>query len=193
MMRLKSALLALGLAASLSACVPILLVGGVAVGAMVGSDPRKSEVIKTDFDLGAKISSDIIDTWKEKAHINVTAFNGMVLLTGEVPDEAAKAKVYEIAQRQSRARKIYDETVVSVPSTAANRLYDTQLTARVKTALLADANDADALHLQVITERSVVYLMGVSRSDIAESAARAASRVSGVRQVVKLVEPSAGN
>ncbi len=193
MMRLKSALLALGLAASLSACVPILLVGGVAVGAMVGSDPRKSEVIKVDFDLGAKISSDLVEAWAGKAHVNVTAFNGMVLLTGEVPDEAAKAKAFEIAQRQPRVRKIYNETVVSVPSTTANRLYDTQLTARVKTALLTDANDADALHLQVITERSVVYLMGVSRPDIAESAARAASRVSGVRQVVKLVEPLAGN
>ncbi|AZN37755.1 BON domain-containing protein [Iodobacter ciconiae] len=192
MMRLKNTLLALGLAASLSACVPVLLVGGVAVGAMVGSDPRKSEVIKTDFDLGAKISSDLIDAWKEKAHINVSTFNGVVLLTGEVPDEAAKVRAFEIAQRQSRARKIYNETVVSVPSTAANRLYDTQLTARVKTALLAGASDTDAVHLQVVTERSVVYLMGVSRPDISESAARAASRVSGVRQVVKLVEPLTG-
>jgi osmotically-inducible protein OsmY len=192
-MRLNSVLLAVAVVASLSACVPILLVGGVAVGAMVGSDPRKSEVMKVDFDLGAKMSSEMIDTWKEKAHVNVTVFNGMVLLTGEVPDEAAKAKAFEIAQRQPRVRKIYNETVVSVPSTAANRVYDTQLTARVKTALLTDANDADALHLQVITERSVVYLMGVSRPDIAESAARAASRVSGVRQVVKLVEPSAVN
>ncbi|MDW5417029.1 BON domain-containing protein [Iodobacter sp. CM08] len=189
MMQLKNALLAMGLAASLSACVPLLLVGGVAVGAMVGSDPRKSEMIKTDFDLSSQISSDLIDTWKDKAHINVSAFNGVILLTGEVPDEAAKAKAYEIAQRQTKVRKIHNEIVITTPSTAANRLYDTQLTARVKSALLTDANDADALHLQVITERSVVYLMGVSKPEIADSAARAASRVSGVRQVVKLVEP----
>lgn len=188
-MRLKSALLVMALAASLSACVPILLAGGVAVGAMIGSDPRKSEVIKTDFDLGAKISGEIIDTWKEKAHVNVSTFNGVVLLTGELPDEAARAKVFEIARAQPRVRKIYNETVIAAPSTASNRLYDTQLTARVKTALLAEASDADAVHLQVITERSVVYLMGTSLPALSESAASAASRVSGVRQVVKLVEP----
>jgi osmotically-inducible protein OsmY len=193
-MRLKRALLVMGLMVSLSACVPVLLAGGVAVGAMVGSDPRKSEMIKADFDVSAQISSDLIDAWKEKAHINVSVFNGVILLTGEVPDEAAKAKAYEIAQRRAKpGNKIHNETVVAAPSTAANRLYDTQLTARVKTALLTDASDAEALHIQVITERSVVYLMGTSKADIADAAARAASRVSGVRQVVKLVEPLAGN
>ncbi len=175
--------------AMLTACVPLVFVGGTAIGLWVGSDPRKPEIIKTDFDLGAQIDQKISETFKERAHVNVNVFNDLVLLTGEVPDAAARQQVEQFAwQMPRKPRKVYNETVIALPSSTTDRLNDSQLSARVKAAVLAQAEDATAVHVMVVTERQVVYLMGISKPAIVERAALAASKVSGVKQVVKLVE-----
>jgi osmotically-inducible protein OsmY len=146
-------------------------------------------MIKQDFDLGAQLSERIVDTYKERAHVNVNVFNDLVLLTGEVPDEAARQQVEQFAQQmRQRPRNVYNELVVALPSSTSARLNDSQISARVKTAVLAEAGDASAVHLMIVTERQVVYLMGIAKPSVTERAAKAASRVSGVKQVVKLVE-----
>lgn len=182
-------LVALLVLSSLSACVPVVFVGGAALGMWIGSDPRKPEAIKEDFDTGAQLSARVVDTYKDRAHVNVNVFNDLVLLTGEVPDEAAKQQIEQFAwQRAHRPRKVFNELVVAAPSSTSARLNDSQLSVRVKTAVLAEAGDASAVHIMIVTERQTVYLMGIAKPAIVEKAARAASRVSGVKQVVKLVE-----
>lgn len=186
MKKLVAALVAVSF---LSACVPLVFVGGAALGLWIGSDPRKPEVIKKDFDLGAQLSERIVDTYKERAHVNVNVFNDLVLLTGEVPDESAKRQIEQFAwQMKQRPRNVYNELVVAAPSSVKARANDSQISARVKTAVLAEAGDAAAVHLMIVTERQVVYLMGIAKPAIIERAAKAASKVGGVKQVVKLVE-----
>lgn len=186
---MKKLIAALVAVSCLSACVPMIFVGGAALGLWIGSDPRKPEVIKSDFDLGAQLSARIIDTYKERAHVNVQVFNDLVLLVGEVPDDAAKQQVEQFAwDMKHKPRKVYNELVVAPPASTKQRLNDSQISARVKTAVLAEAGDASAVHLLVVTERQVVYLMGIATPPIIDRAARAASKVPGVLQVVKLVE-----
>ncbi|MDR3427186.1 MULTISPECIES: BON domain-containing protein [Silvimonas] len=172
----------------LQGCVPLVFVGGAAVGVLVGTDPRPAETMKGDLDLGGKISATIIDTWKDQAHVNVNTFNSNILLTGEVPDEAARARVQQIAQSQTGVRHVYNETVVAPLSSTTDRLNDTQLTTRVKASIIGQGGDTSGFHLMVVTERKVVYLMGIAKPDVANQSAQAASLVSGVEQVVKLVE-----
>lgn len=186
MKKLIAALLA---ASFLSACVPLMVAGGAAMGLWIGSDPRKSDVIRTDFEMDAQLEAKIIDTYKERAHVNVNVFNDVVLLTGEVADGAAKQHVEQLAwQMKRKPREVYNELVVTAPSSLGDRGHDSQLSTRVKTAILADATDAAATHILVVTERSVVYLMGVSKRTIIDRAAETASKVTGVKQVVTLVE-----
>ncbi|WP_043649319.1 BON domain-containing protein [Chitinilyticum litopenaei] len=172
----------------LSGCVPLLVVGGVAVGAWIGSDPRKTVQIERDTSSGAEISARIIDTFKEKAHVNVTVYNGIALLTGEVPDDAARGTVEQLARKESRVRQVINETVIAPPSSAADRLNDSQLTTRVKSAILAGAGESQSVHILVVTERRVVYLMGLSTPELGNKAGILASKVGGVQQVVKLLE-----
>jgi len=183
---LSALLLSLGL----SACVPLVVIGGVAAGAWIGSDPRKTAVIKEDTDLGANISAKIIDEWKELAHVNVNTFSGAVLLTGELPSIEAQKKAVAMAKSFPQTRKVYDETVVGPVSSAVDRLNDTQLTTRVKSAVMLQVKDGASVHVQVITERGVVYLLGVGTPEVANQIATVAASVSGVQQVVKLVEPN---
>jgi osmotically-inducible protein OsmY len=181
---------ALLLSMGLSACVPLVVAGGVAVGAWIGSDPRKTVMIKDDSALAANISAKIIDQWKEFAHVNVNTFNGAVLLTGELPSAEAQQKATEIAKSFPHTRKVYNETVLGPRSSALDQMNDAQLTARIKSAVLIEVKDSASVHVQVITERGVVYLLGVAGAEIGTQIANTAASVSGVKQVVKLIEPT---
>ncbi len=189
-MKRSVVLSALMLSLGLSACVPLVVVGGVAIGAWIGSDPRKTAMIKEDTSLGANISAKVVDQWKELAHVNVNTFNGVVLLTGELPSVEAQQKAASIAKSFAQTRKLHDETVLAPPSSAVDRMNDTQLTTRVKSAVMLQVPDGASVHVQVITERGVVYLLGVATPEVANQIANVAASTSGVRQVVKLVEPS---
>ncbi|QKJ65616.1 BON domain-containing protein [Deefgea piscis] len=188
--RITAAILVASL--GLSACVPLVVVSGIAVGAWIGSDPRKTVMIKDDADLSANISAKIIDRWKELAHVNVDTFNGAVLLVGELPSAAAQQEATTIAKSFPKTRKVYNETVVAPPSSAMDRLNDSQLTARVKSAVMLQVPDGASVHVQIVTERKVVYLLGLASPQIANQIANIAASVSGVAQVVKLIEPSLG-
>ena len=93
--KFSSPLLALALAATLvatlSACVP-LVVGGAAMSAMVAVDRRTSGAQLEDEGIELRGASRLRDTFGDRAHINITSYNRQVLLTGEVPDDAARPK-----------------------------------------------------------------------------------------------------
>jgi osmotically-inducible protein OsmY len=65
---------------------------------------------------------------------------------------------------------------------------DALITTRVKTSLV-DSKDLQANAIKVVTERGVVYLMGLVTEREASRAAQIAAGVSGVVKVVKVFEP----
>ncbi|BCL74356.1 hypothetical protein JHS3_00920 [Jeongeupia sp. HS-3] len=181
------------LIATLTACVPLMLaLNLVEIGVLVGTDPRPLVVIKRDFDIAARLEALIDASYGDRAHVDVNAFNGVVLLSGEVPDAAAQQRLTAFASAEPGLRKLYNETVIGPPSASDQRANDAQLTARVKTAIVAYASDSlESLHLMVVTERRIVYLLGLTRPAYAEHAAIAASQVRGVAGVVVLIETGA--
>ena len=54
--------------------------------------------------------------------------------------------------------------------------------------LLLTKEGVPSVHIKVITENGVVYLMGILKPAQGKQAARVARRVSGVKKVVKLFE-----
>jgi osmotically-inducible protein OsmY len=110
-----------------------------------------------------------------------------VLLTGEVPDEAAKAT----AEREVRAVEgvvsVTNELDVAGVSSYTSRSSDTIITTKVK-ASLVDMKDISANSYQVVTERGVVYLQGRVTQREGQIGADVARGVSGVTKVVKVFE-----
>lgn len=181
----------LALSLGLTACVPLIVAGGVAVGLWVGSDPRKSDVIQSDHDLGWQLNEQILARYKEDdVHVNINVYNGQVLLTGEVPSEAARRDVDAMARQQKiKAREVINELVVGEPSSASARLVDSRISSQVKSSILTNSRiTSGSVHIMVTTERRVVYLMGLTKPSQIDRAANAAARVGGVERVVKLVE-----
>lgn len=175
------------LATSLAGCAP-LLVGGAAVGtALMISDRRSSGSQIDDEAIELRAATRLSEAFGDRAHISITSYNRQVLLTGEVPSEAAKQQAERIASSVDNVRAVVNELGVMAPTTLPQRSADALITGKVR-ASLVDASDLQANVFKVITERGTVYLMGRVTAREAERATSIARQISGVQKVVRIFE-----
>ncbi len=172
---------------SLAGCVPVLLAGGATAGYMFAEDRRTSGVYVEDQGIEFKARSRIKERYADQVHINITSFNRVVLLTGEVPSEEVKAGVTEIVKGIENVRNVQNETVVAGASAMSARANDSYTTSKVKSRLVG-TKDLSATHIKVITENNIVYLMGLVTHREADMASEVARGTSGVLKVVRVFE-----
>ena len=175
------------LAANLSACFP-LVAGGVAASAMVATDRRTSGTYVEDQGIELKAVKQLAERFAG-SHVNATSYNRAVLLTGEAVDEAQKEAIELAVRGIPNVRRVYNLLVVAPDSTLANRNNDTWHTTKVRTRLL-EGQGYPPNAIKVVTERGVVYLLGLVSDAEGEAAAQVAARTAGVRQVVTLFDPA---
>lgn len=177
------------LALSLSGCAG-LLVGGAAVGVGVAHDRRTTGTVMDDQTIELKLYDALNQQLPPGNHINATSYNGAVLLSGEAVSELARQQAETIARGiDPPVREVYNELVIGPPSALSSRSNDLLLTTKVKAAFFQiNIPDFDPTRVKVVTERGVVYLIGLVRPNEADAVANIASQVSGVRQVVTLFE-----
>lgn len=174
------------LASQITACVPVVVGGAAAGGAMV-ADRRTSGIYVEDENIELKAVKNVHDTLGEEAHVNITSFKGNVLLTGEVPNEQAKTKATALVKAIENVKNVTNELVVGPKTSIGSRTNDAYLTSKVKARFISE-NRFQANYVKVITENSVVYLMGYVTKKEAEDAAEIASSTGGVTRVVKVFE-----
>jgi len=172
---------------ALGACAP-LLVGSAAVGsAMVVIDRRTSGAQLEDQAIELKAMNRAREVLGSRGHVSVTSYNRLVLLTGEVDNDADRSAVEQTIAKIENVRSIVNELAVIGASSLTSRSNDAILTGKVK-ATFVDAKDVEATAFKVVTERSVVYLMGRVTEAEANRASELARRVSGVQKVVRVFE-----
>jgi osmotically-inducible protein OsmY len=186
MMRYKLLLLFVLVMPSLQGCFPVVA-GGAAAGAAVAGDRRTSGTYLEDQSIEMKAGNRISDTLGDKVHINITSYNRVVLLTGEAPTQELRDEVERIVRSVPNVRAITNEVAIAGISTLSARSNDSYLTSKVK-ARFIDASKFQPLHVKVVTESGVVYLMGLVTQQEAKDAADIASATEGVKKVVKLFE-----
>ncbi|EED35701.1 transport-associated [Luminiphilus syltensis NOR5-1B] len=123
----------------------------------------------------------------DDAHLVIVAYNGFVLLAGQVSTRALKDEAPDIVKKIEGVRRIYNELTVASNSDATDRAHDTWLTSQVKSALLF-SSDTPSTRIKVVTEADVVYLMGLLTEEEADRAAAVAADVGGVERVIKMFE-----
>jgi osmotically-inducible protein OsmY len=171
-----------------SACVPLLIGGAVVGTAAVATDRRSAGAQVDDEVIETKSALAITERFKgNEYHINVTSFNGIVLITGEVPSTTAKADVEQVVRVNPKVRAVQNELVVGPATDIGSRSNDTLITSKVKTRFV-EANKFQINYVKVVTENGVVYLMGIVRREEGDSAAEIARTTSGVQRVVKVFE-----
>ena len=171
----------------LGGCAAVV-VGGAAVGpAMVATDRRTSGTQLEDQNIELKALTRISETVGDRGHVNVTSYNRMVLLTGEVASEADRTSLEQAVGRIEGVRSTVNELAVMGSSSFTARSNDTVLTSMVK-ASFVDAKDLQSNAFKVVTERATVYLMGRVTEREAARAAELARGVSGVQKVVRVFD-----
>jgi osmotically-inducible protein OsmY len=186
MSKLTKYALAIGFVTQLAACVPAV-VGGAAVGGSVVADRRTSGVYVEDENIELKAVRKMETNLGEQSHVNVTSFNRNVLLTGEVPDAARKTLAENLMKEVEQVRDVTNEIVIAPKTDISVRTNDTYITTKVKTQFLTE-NKFQANYVKVVTENSVVYLLGLVTQAEADAAVEIARNTEGVSKVVKVFE-----
>lgn len=169
-------------------CAPLVVGGAMVGGALVATDRRSAGIQLEDQAIESRVGRALGARFeKGSISINVNSYNRRVLLTGEARTEADKAEVEKLAAAQENVRDVVNEVFVGELSSFSNRNNDTAITTKVIAAMLNERNLPSNAVL-VHASRSRVFLMGRVSEAEGELAARTASRVDGVRQVVKLFE-----
>lgn len=185
-MRIALALL-LALAAMLSGCAPLVVGGAVAGGAMVAVDRRQPDIMASDERIELQGVSRVNDRVKDEGHINLTSYNKQVLVTGEAKTEPLKQEVERIVAGLPEVKGVVNELRVAAPSEFGSRSNDSYLTSIVKSRMVT-AQKFNPVHVKVVTEAGVVYLMGLVTRKEADDATQIARTTSGVKRVVRVFE-----
>ena len=176
----------------LQGCVPLVVAGGAGGAAMVATDRRST---------GTQLDDEVIE---DKIVATVTA-----ALQGRLPRQRHELQRHRAPDRRSAGRRReggHRRDRATTPEGAcraeragrrrrspiwARRSNDTLITSKVK-ARFVEANKFQINHVKVVTERGVVYLMGLVRRDEGDAAGEIARTTSGAQRVVKVFEYIAG-
>lgn len=187
-MRPTSAIFLIGLLASstLSGCA-VVAGGAAGTAVLMAEDRRTAGTYLIDQGIELKATGRLAEHMIEGVHASFTSFNRRLLITGQAPTAAVKAKVADLVRSVPDLREIANEIEIAAPTSLTARTGDGYTTAKIKSRFLDDKRFA-ALHVKVVTENGVAYLMGIVKREEGNAAAEDAARTSGVRRVVKVFE-----
>jgi osmotically-inducible protein OsmY len=171
---------------ALQGCVP-LAVTGVGAAAFVATDRRTTGMYIEDETIEWKVVGRLREAEFKSAHVNSTSFNRRVLLTGEAANEEMKKKIEDAVRSIANVREVTNELQVAGASSLASRGNDALITSNVK-ARMVNNGKFSPNHVKVVTEASVVYLMGLVSPDEGDAAVEIARTTGGVNRVVKVFE-----
>lgn len=178
----------LGLSVLISGCSDVISAGRQEP---IQEDPGHRTV-------GSYIDDEVIETLSmvnlnkgselmKASNISVTSYNGIVLLTGQAPSDAARQEAEQIVSQVRKVRKIHNEVKISGISSALARTNDTWLTTKVKGELLINES-IDGARIKVVTDSSTLYLMGLVSQQEADRAVEIVRSIAGVEKIVKVFE-----
>lgn len=172
--------------AVLPACAPLVIGGAAVGGAMFAVDRRTSGAQVEDEAIELKAAARVQEL-AVLGNVSITSFNRMVLITGQVPGEADRVAVEQAVAKIENVKSVLNELAVASNSTMGDRSSDSIISAKVKAGFL-DARDLQSNAFKVVTERGVVYLMGIVTEREAGRATEVARSVGGVQKVVRVFE-----
>lgn len=184
-----SVLLTAAAMGSLQGCTAVVVGGAAATAVVVAQDRRTTGTMVDDQSIELKALAAIADDpeLQAQSHVNVTSFNGIVLLTGEAPTLAMHIRIQKRVEGIEKVRKVYNEITVAAPSSLLTRSSDSVITSKIKTKMLAEKKFNPA-RVKVVTENGTVYLMGLVSREEARVGTELSRSVSGVQRVVRLFE-----
>ena len=175
----------------LSGCAA-MVVGGAAATGMAVHDRRSVGTVVDDRVLRVRVSDALYskDEFHGDSRIRIMAYNGWVLLAGEVQDQTRIDIATAVVEEVDGVRRVINELApmdrVGIPQ--AN--HDRWVSSKVNTSLtrVRDVEGFDPTRVKVLTTRNIVYLMGLVTREEGEAAVEQARTVRGVDRVITVFE-----
>jgi osmotically-inducible protein OsmY len=180
-------LLVLILPFMLQGCAGPAIVSASVGATMVHDDPRTAGTIFDDRVIVSKLSTRIKDKYSEQVNVTVSAYNNVVLLTGQVPNQKIKDDLGLMTLETRPVRDFRDETAIRDLATLKETGKDIALKGKV-VSQLARNKDVRSVRIKTTVELGVVYLMGLVTREEGETAGQIVASVGGVEKVVKIFE-----
>jgi len=183
-----AALVTLLMVTALQGCAPIM-VAGAATSAIVTQDRRSAGTILDDRASEHQLNNAIHNDTQliKNTRIKVVVFNGVALLVGQVPSEQHRKRAAVHARQHVKIKQVNNEIKITQPIGLKVQNNDTAITFRTKSSLLSTKGVTSG-HFKVVSERGIVYLMGIVTRQEGDTAAKIAQRVTGVQGIVKVFE-----
>ena len=175
------------LGSALTACIPLVIGGAAAGGALVATDRRTSGAQLEDEGIELRANSRIRASVGDATHVNVTSYNRQALITGEAPDEKQKQLVEQIVRGTDNVSSVVNEMTIGPVSSLSRRSQDALISGRIKASIL-DSKDLFLNAFKVFTENGTVYLMGRVTQREADRVTTIARSTSGVSKVIRVFE-----
>ncbi len=181
--------LAISAMLALAACTPVgVAVGAGATVAVAAAEERGVSGAATDTALRLDISNlwfqEDLELFKS---LGLQIYEGRVLVSGIVADEAVRDRAIELAWIPDGVRVVINEAVIGDPKKLDQSARDGWVTTQVKSRLLFE-RDIDAINYSARTVDNTVYLLGVAqdRSEL-DRVLRVVRTTQGVGKVVSHV------
>lgn len=124
--------------------------------------------------------------------IEVTVFEGEVLLTGAIPSAESLNEALSAVWSVSGVRKVYNYVRIDETPSFRDSTLEAAVAAKIK-AKLAVTADVQAPNYKLILENGTVYLMGIYEDEAEYNRVLAVLKTTeGVEKVVTLMHPSLG-
>ncbi|PCH61213.1 MAG: BON domain-containing protein [Gammaproteobacteria bacterium] len=171
------------------ACAPLIVAGAAATITTTVIDRRTPGTVVEDQTIELKISDLFAkdEGLKETARVRATSYNNIVLLTGEAPNENLRDRAASLARKVAKVSRVHNEITIGDVKSFGRGSNDTWITTKVKTAITREKG-INPVHIKVVTEKGTVFLMGIVKRDEGNRAAQRASKIKGVKRVVKIFE-----
>ena len=182
-------LIPLAAAFLIQGCAPVAITGATTAVSTVAADRRTTGTMIEDeaIEIKSRLALSDLKDLNDRVHINFTSFNTSVLVSGEAPTEEDRQAVIDLVKNVEKVTQVHNEITIAAPSSLLSRSADTVISAKIKAKLIAE-KDLSSLHIKVVTENGVSYLMGLVSKEEGDIATEVARRTGGVQKVVKLFE-----
>lgn len=176
------------LGSCLSGCIPAALVVGATAGGAVIYDKRSVKTMSEDQNANGDANAALNAAPELKGtHIATAMFDHVLLLVGQTPTEQQRDLAYQLVSNVKNVSRVYNEITIQNPTSDWQRSHDAWITTKIKSEMLATPG-LHSTQIKVVTENSVVYLMGILSPRQSDLAVNIARRADGVKKVVKVFE-----
>lgn len=164
-----------------------ILTGTQKVTTLILDDrPLNDDVADTQLNLKLRDKYIKLDS-KLSVDIDVTVFEGRVLLTGAVGDIDLVDKIVEVTWCTDGVKKVYNYIRIAEPLSIEKVNFDAAVSAKIRTQLMI-TKDVSSSNYKIVMENGTVYIMGIAENiEELERVAAVMRDTVGVQKVVPLI------